>query len=163
VHSQFPLIACFDRTAKQIDVLSDYDVVLALENSIIPVSISVDGRIAVPHVLAVSVFSSRHYVTEKLYDAMLSGSVPLYIGAPNVLIDGYINPDCGIFPAQFAEIQPDYAAKTFRMDHGAVVGRFVVSGQTVCLCTTARCMQQAGYSFGRRPCPAKYEGLQSCD
>ena len=39
------------------------------------------------------------YITEKIFDAMVSGCVPVYRGAPN--IDDYISPNCYINAAEF--------------------------------------------------------------
>ncbi len=33
-------------------------------------------------------------MTEKIYDAFFAGSIPVYIGAPNIA--EYINPDCAV-------------------------------------------------------------------
>lgn len=64
----------------------------------------------------------QHYVTEKLYDALLAGAVPLYVGAPNVLSDGYINPDCVLM---LTDISPgdewfDLTTMTLRYDADTV-------------------------------------------
>ncbi len=36
----------------------------------------------------------QHYVTEKVYDALLAGAIPVYFGAPNLVSDGYVSGDC---------------------------------------------------------------------
>ena len=38
-------------------------------------------------------------MTEKLYDAVWAGAVPIYIGAPNVETGGYFRKECGIIGA----------------------------------------------------------------
>jgi hypothetical protein len=121
-------------------VLSDYDMILALENSIIPVM----GLLAFQLAWGLKfeyLFNTgdvelelccvplvQHYVTEKLYDALLSHSIPVYIGAPNVLIDAYIRRDCGVFPVEFASIQTNHATKSLSMNYSAIVDRYYVLG-----------------------------------
>jgi len=51
-------------------IIQKYNFVLAFENSLY-----------------------HNYVTEKLYDALLTHTIPYYIGAPNVLIDRFAPPD----------------------------------------------------------------------
>ena len=38
----------------------------------------------------------QHYVSEKLYEAVWAGAVPIYYGATNLESGGYFRPECGI-------------------------------------------------------------------
>lgn len=66
---------------------------------------------------------AQDYVTEKLYDSVLAGAIPVYIGAANAASDGFIRSDCAVIVQELTAINVDQATASVTFDAAAVAHR----------------------------------------
>ncbi len=74
------------------------------------------------HVLVLCI---QHYITEKVYDALLAGAEPLYFGAPNLVTSGYVSAECVLQLADLTPVHYNTSTRRLEFDTDVVSQRFV--------------------------------------